>query len=174
MKTNTNLLEIKDVQTPKFKEVKGEDFYQAIIEIYKKVEEKRVIRNQSVSTISKLKNELEALKQQQIMAEDEFEEIEIKKKRKQVQEQLESVDDYSNLDVDAFAKKLISKPEIQKLYEEAKTEYEENIEVAQAYKEKLDRYYKEAISEINRFSAAMGSDSIYRQAAVTFHQYSNN
>lgn len=174
MKTDVKLLEIKGIKVPNFEEPAGEKFKKAMNEIYSKVEQKRIIRNNSITTIEKLKRELAILKNKQLMAEDEFEEQEMKKRRKDVQEQLENTEDYSGLDVDAYAKKLIGNPEIQKLKEEARLEYLKISKITAEYEKTLRQRYAISIKEVNRFMADMGSESEYRQAAVRFNSYKNN
>ena len=174
MKTDIKLLEIKGVKTPDFAEPKGEKFRQAMNEVYTKVEEKRIIRSNSVTTIERLKSDLAILKGKQIMAEDKFEEIEIKKKRKVLQEQLENTEDYSGLDVDAYAKKLISNPEIQKLEEDARLECIAISQTANAYEKELRNGYEVSRKEVARYTAGERSDSEYRQAAINYNRYKNN
>ena len=174
MKTDIKLLEIKGVKTPDFAEPKGEKFRQAMNEIYKKVEEKRNIRSNSVTTIERLKNDLAILKGKQIMSEDKFEEIEIKKKRKVLQEQLENTEDYSGLDVDAYAKKLISNPEIQRLEADARQECIAISQIAKAYEIELRNNYETSKKEVARYTADIRSDSEYKQAAINYNQYKSN
>jgi hypothetical protein len=174
MKTDVKLLEIKGIKTPDFAEPKGEKFRQAMKEIHVKVEEKRVIRNESVSTIERLKSDLAILKGKQIMAEDKHEEMEFKKKRKEVQEQLDNTEDYSGLDVDAYAKKLINNPEIKKLEEDARLECIAISQIANAYEKELRNNYETSRKEVARYTAGERSDSEYRQAAINYNRYKNN
>jgi hypothetical protein len=174
MKSDVKLLEIKGIKTPNFAEPKGELFRQAMNEINAKVEAKRSIKNNSISTITQLKSELAVLKSKQVMAEDEFEEMAIKKRRKEVQEQLDNTDDYSALDVEAFAKKLVSNPVIQKLHDEAIEECRLISGITEEYAKALKMEYERSIKETNRFNAGMGSDSDYRIAAIKYNEYISN
>ena len=120
MKTEITLLPIKGIKTPDFKEPKGDEFQTVMAEIQSKVEEKRQIRSTIVEKVIQATAELNKVKNAIIMAEDKFEEIELKKKRKALQEELESpLKIIPGLDVEAFAQKLINNPDVLKLEAEA-------------------------------------------------------
>ena len=107
------------------------------------------------------------------MAADKIEEIELKTKRKALQEELESLGDYSGLDVEAFAQKLIDNPEVQKLQEEATAERIANKEVLTAYEKAIQENYDRLVKESNRFTASYRSDSSYAAASHIFNTYNN-
>jgi len=174
MRTDAILLDIKGVKTPSFDEPQGELFKQAMNEINSKVEAKRLIRSNSLETIVQLKKELAVSKNKQIMAEDEFEEIETRIKRKAVQEQLDNTEDYSGLDIGAYAKKLISNPIIQTLYNDATEEYRENRIRINDYAETLKNEYEKFINEAQRYIADYRPDSDYRIGVVKYNEYVNN
>lgn len=171
MKTNVKLLEIKGVKTPNFSEPKGDEFKKVIDEIHYKAEKKRVIRTNSVNKVKELNSELARLKNKALMSEDEFEEIEIREQIKKVQEELERTEDYSDFDVNLFARKMIDKDEIKNLREEARAEHIENVKNIKEYKKELDKQYDLATREISRFIAGYKSDSTYRQASARYSRY---
>lgn len=173
MKTEITLLPIKGIKTPDFKEPKGDEFQKVMVEIQRKVEEKRQIRSTMVEKVIKTTAELNKVKNAIIMAEDKFEEIELKTKRKALQEELESLGDYSGLDVEAFAQKLIDNPEVQKLQEEATAERIANKEVLTAYEKAIQENYDRLVKESNRFTASYRSDSSYAAASHIFNTYNN-
>ncbi len=173
MKTDIKLLDIKKVKTPNFNEPKGDLYIKAMQEIYLKVEEKRSIKNNSINNITSLKTKLNKLKNQLLMAEDKFEEVEYRKQIKQLKDDLENISDYSGLNIEEFAKKLISNDKIEQLQEEAKEEFLEILGVATIYKEELDKEYTRATREVNRFIAGYNSDSSFRKANVKYNDYKN-
>jgi hypothetical protein len=173
MKSEITLLPIKGIKTPDFKEPKGDEFQKVMVEIQRKVEEKRQIRSTMVEKVIKTTAELNTVKNAIIMAEDKFEEIELKTKRKALQEELESLGDYSGLDVEAFARKLIDNPEVQKLQEEATAERIANKEVLTAYEKAIQENYDRLVKESNRFTASYRSDSSYAAASHIFNTYNN-
>ena len=173
MKTEITLLPIKGIKTPDFKEPKGDEFQKVMVEIQRKVEEKRQIRSTMVEKVIKTTAELNKVKNAIIMAEDKIEEIELKTKRKALQEELESLGDYSGLDVEAFAQKLIDNPEVQKLQEEATAERIANKEVLTAYEKAIQENYDRLVKESNRFTASYRSDSSYAAASHIFNTYNN-
>ena len=173
MKSEITLLPIKGIKTPDFKEPKGDEFQTVMAEIQRKVEEKRQIRSTMVEKVIKTTAELNTVKNAIIMAEDKFEEIELKTKRKALQEELESIGDYSGLDVEAFAQKLIDNPEVQKLQEEATAERIANKEVLTAYEKAIQENYDRLVKESNRFTASYRSDSSYAAASHIFNTYNN-
>ena len=173
MKSEITLLQIKGIKTPDFKEPKGDEFQAVMQEIQIKVEEKRTIRNTMVEKVIQTTAELNKVKNAIIMAEDKFEEIELKTKRKALQEELESLGDYSGLDVEAFAQKLIDNPEVQKLQEEATAERIANKEVLTAYEKAIQENYDRLVKESNRFTASYRSDSSYAAASHIFNTYNN-
>ena len=173
MKTEITLLPIKGIKTPDFKEPKGDEFQTVMAEIQRKVEEKRQIRSTMVEKVIKTTAELNTVKNAIIMAEDKFEEIELKTKRKALQEELESLGDYSGLDVEAFAQKLIDNPEVQKLQEEATAERIANKEVLTAYEKAIQENYDRLVKESNRYTASYRSDSSYAAASHIFNTYNN-
>lgn len=173
MKSEITLLPIKGIKTPDFKEPKGDEFQKVMVEIQRKVEEKRQIRSTMVEKVIKTTAELNKVKNAIIMAEDKFEEIELKTKRKALQEELESLGDYSGLDVEAFAQKLIDNPEVQKLQEEATAERIANREVLTAYEKAIQENYDRLVKESNRFTASYRSDSSYAAASHIFNTYNN-
>lgn len=171
MKTNIELLKIKGITTPDFSEPKGDEFKKVVDEIHYKVEKKRVIRSNSVNEVKELNTELARLKNKALMSEDEFEEIEIREQIKKIQEELERTEDYSDFDVNLFARKMIGKDEIKDLQEKARAEHIENVKSIKEYKEELDKQYELATREINRFIADYRSDSTYAQASVRYNRY---
>lgn len=171
MKSDIKLIELKGIETPSFLEPIGEEYIKAMHEIYLKVEEKRIIRGNSVNKIKELSTKLTTLKHQILMAEDEFEEIEIRKRIDEVKEQLDHTEDYTGLDVNEYARKLISNPEVEKLREKAQEEYLTKAQIVKTYKEELDKQYKQSIKETNRFVADYQSDSFFRQANVKYNSY---
>lgn len=173
MKSEITLLPIKGIKTPDFKEPKGDEFQAVMQEIQRKVEEKRQIRSTMVEKVIQTTAELNKVKNAIIMAEDKFEEIELKTKRKALQEELESLGDYSGLDVEAFAQKLIDNPEVQKLQEEATAERIANKEVLTAYEKAIQENYDRLVKESNRFTASYRSDSSYAAASHIFNTYNN-
>lgn len=173
MKTELTLLPIKGIKTPDFKEPKGDEFQKVMAEIQRKVEEKRQIRSTMVEKVIKTTAELNTVKNAIIMAEDKFEEIELKTKRKALQEELESLGDYSGLDVEAFAQKLIDNPEVKKLQEEATAERITNKEVLTAYEKAIQENYDRLVKESNRYTASYRSDSSYAAASHIFNTYNN-
>ena len=173
MKTEITLLPIKGIKTPDFKEPKGDEFQTVMAEIQRKVEEKRQIRSTMVEKVIKTTAELNTVKNAIIMAEDKFEEIELKTKRKDLQEELESLGDYSGLDVESFAQKLIDNPEVQKLQEEATAERIANKEVLTAYEKAIQENYDRLVKESNRYTASYRSDSSYAAASHIFNTYNN-
>ena len=173
MKSEITLLPIKGIKTPDFKEPKGDEFQKVMVEIQRKVEEKRQIRSTMVEKVIKTTAELNTVKNAIIMAEDKIEEIELKTKRKALQEELESLGDYSGLDVEAFAQKLIDNPEVQKLQEEATAERIANKEVLTAYEKAIQENYDRLVKESNRFTASYRSDSSYAAASHIFNTYNN-
>lgn len=173
MKPTTELMEVKGVKVPKFNEPKGMEFEKAMSEINAKVRKQTDRRNNSVSQINRIKAELNKVKADYLMAEDEFEEMELKKRKKALQEELESIDDYSGINVEEYAKKLVSNPVIQKLEEEARAEYIKIRDAVSKYENELDNQYKEAKLELLRFSADSGSDSNYRIGARSFSTHKN-
>lgn len=173
MKSEITLLPIKGIKTPDFKEPKGDEFQKVMVEIQRKVEEKRQIRSTMVEKVIKTTAELNKVKNAIIMAEDKIEEIELKTKRKALQEELESLGDYSGLDVEAFAQKLIDNPEVQKLQEEATAERIANKEVLTAYEKAIQENYDRLVKESNRFTASYRSDSSYAAASHIFNTYNN-
>lgn len=174
MKTEITLLPIKGITTPDFKEPKGDEFQTVMAEIQRKVEEKRQIRNTFVEKVIQATANLNKVKHAIIMAEDKFEEIELKKKRKELQKELEAIEDYSDLDVEAFAQKLIDNPEVQKLLEEATAERIANREVLTAYEKAVKDNYDKLVKERNRFTADYRSESSYAAASHIFNTYNNN
>ena len=173
MKTEITLLPIKGIKTPDFKEPKGDEFQKVMAEIKNKVEEKRLIKSNFLVKINQATAELNKVKNAIIMAEDKIEEIELKTKRKALQEELESLGDYSGLDVEAFAQKLIDNPEVQKLQEEATAERIANKEVLTAYEKAIQENYDRLVKESNRFTASHRSDSSYAAASHIFNTYNN-
>ena len=173
MKSEITLLPIKGIKTPDFKEPKGDEFQKVMVEIQRKVEVKRQIRSTMVEKVIKTTAELNKVKNAIIMAEDKIEEIELKTKRKALQEELESLGDYSGLDVEAFAQKLIDNPEVQKLQEEATAERIANKEVLTAYEKAIQENYDRLVKESNRFTASHRSDSSYAAASHIFNTYNN-
>ncbi|MGB7474090.1 hypothetical protein [Trichococcus sp.] len=174
MRTNISLLPIKGIKTPDFKEPKGDEFQKVMDEIKCKVEEKRIIKNTSVEKINQVTAELNKVKNAIIMAEDKFEEIDLKKKRKALQDKLEGIEDYSGLDVEAFARKLIENPEVQQLQEEATAERITNREVLSIYEQAFKENYERLTRESNRYTAAVRNDSSYSAANHLFSLYKNN
>lgn len=174
MKSDITLLPIKGIITPDFKEPKGDEFQKVVDEIKRKVEEKRVIKNTSVEKINQVTAELNKVKNAIIMAEDKFEEIDLKKKRKALQDKLEATEDYSGLDVEAFARKLIENPEVQQLQEEATAERITNREALSIYEQAFKENYERLTRESNRYTAAVRNDSSYSAANHLFNLYKNN
>lgn len=174
MKSEITLLPIKGIKTPEFKEPKGDEFQAVMKEIQSKIEEKRTIRNTIVEKVIQTSAELNKVKNAIIMAEDKFEEMDLKKQRKALQEELESIEDYSGLDVEAFAQKLIDNPEVQKLLEEATAERIANREVLTAYEKAVKDNYDKLVKERNRFTADYRSESSYAAASRIFNTYNNN
>lgn len=174
MKTEITLLPIKGITTPDFKEPKGEEFQTVMAEIQRKVEEKRSIKQNHLAKTQNLKAELNKVKHAIIMAEDAFEEIELKKQRKTLQKELEAIEDYPNLDVEAFAQRLINNPEVQKLLEEATAERIANKEVLAAYEQAVKDNYDKLVIESNRYTASYRSESSYAAASRIFNTYKNN
>lgn len=173
MKTEITLLPIKGIKTPDFKEPKGDEFQAVMREIQSKVEEKRLIKSNFLVEINQATAELNKVKNAIVMAEDKFEEIELKKKRKALQQELESIEDYSGLDVEAFAKKLINNPDVLALEAEAKAERIANREVLTTYEQALRKHLDQSRKEFNRFTASHGSDSSYAAASYIFNNYNN-
>lgn len=174
MKSDITLLPIEGIKTPDFKEPKGDEFQKVMDEIKYKVAEKRIIKNTSAEKINQVTAELNKIKSAIIMAEDKFEEIELKKKRKAYQNKLASIEDYSGLDVEAFAKKLIDNPEVQNLQEEATAERIANKEVLSIYEQAVKENYERLTRESNRYTAALRNDSSYSAANHLFNLYKNN
>lgn len=174
MKSEITLLPIKGIKTPDFKEPKGDEFQAVMQEIQRKVEEKRTIRNTLVEKVIQTSAELNRVKNAIIMSEDKFEEMELKKKRKALQEELESIEDYSGLDVEAFARKLINNPDVLTLEAEAKAERIANRGVLATYEQALRKHFDHLGKESNRFTASHGSDSSYAAASRIFNTYKNN
>lgn len=174
MKSEITLLPIKGIKTPDFKEPKGDEFQKVMDEIKNKMEEKRLIKSNFLVKINQATAELNKVKNAIIMAEDKFEEIELKKKRKALQQELESIEDYSGLDVEAFAQKLIDNPEVQKLQEEATAERISNRNVLATYEQAVKENYENLTREINRYTASYRSDSSYSAANSLFNLYKNN
>jgi hypothetical protein len=173
MKSSIELLKVNGVKTPKFNEPKGMEFERVMQEINLKVHKQTVRRNASVEQITKIKEELSRVKAGILMAEDDFEELELKRRKKELQEQLENVDDYSDLNIGEYAKKLINNPIVQKLEAEAREEFINIRNAAIQYEQELDKQYREAKKELHRFLADGGSDSNYRIGARDFNKYNN-
>lgn len=171
MKSNIKLIELKGVTTPNLSEPIGEEFKKVMNEISLKVEEKRELRSNSVNKINELNTKLTKLNNQLLMAEDEFEELEIRKKIKEVKGQLENTEDYSGLDVGEYARKLINNPKVQQPKEDAEKEYLSILKVAKVYKDELDKQYNQSIKEINKFIAGYQSNSTYFKANVRYNSY---
>lgn len=174
MKSEITLLPIKGIKTPDFKEPKGDEFQTVMAEIQSKVEEKRTIRNTIVEKVIQTSAELNKVKNAIIMAEDKFEEMELKKKRKALQEELESIEDYSGLDVEEFSRKLINNPDVLTLEAEARAERIANKEMLTAYEKAVKDNYDALVKEKNRYTAALRSDSTYSAASHIFNLYKNN
>lgn len=173
MESTIKLLEIKGVKVPNFNEPKGMAFEKAMKELDVKVHKQTVKRNDSVNQINRIQTELNKVKAGILMAEDEFEEMELKKRKKDLQEELGNVDDYSSLNVGDYAKKLINNPAIQKLEAEAREEYLKIKQVASEYVKELDKQYAQTKKEIERFVAGGASESNYRTGAVSFNRHNN-
>ena len=127
-------------------------------EIKNKVEEKRLIKSNFLVKINQATAELDKVKNAIVMAEDKFEEIELKKKRYALEQELESIEDYFGLDVEAFAKKLINNPDVLALEAEAKAERIANREVLTTYEQALRKHLDQSRKEFNRFTASHRSD----------------
>jgi len=173
MKSSTELMQVKGIKSPKFNEPKGMEFEKVMKEINVKVNKQAVRKNESVAQINRIKTELNKVKAEILMAEDEFEEMELKKRKKDLQEELESIDDYSSLNVTEYAKKLINNPTVQNLEAEARAEYLKIHNAASEYEKELDKQYSQAKKELQRFMADTGSDSSYRIGARSFHLHTN-
>lgn len=173
MKTDIKLLDIKGFKTPNYSERKGDLFKKAMDDITFKIAEKRRIKNNSVAIIQKHKTELEEIKHKIVMADDEIEIAQYKNRRKQIEEEMQNTDDYSSLDIDAYARKLINDPAIQKLKKDAEKEYTQTLEIASSYTKELEKHYNNATKLLNEFSTGYRSESSYRQANARFNEYIN-
>lgn len=173
MKTNIKLMDIKGFKTPNYAEPKGDLYRKAMLEIQNKVAEKTRIRNNSTAILKKYNDELDSIKYKIVMAEDEFEETELMKRRKQIREEMEGIEDYSDFDVNAYAKKLIDNPRIKKMKEDAQKEYTAIVQEASLYVKKLEQEYERSQKLWNHFTAGYGSESSFRQAEVQYNRYQN-
>jgi len=171
MKSTIELMQVKGVKVPNFNEPKGMEFEKAMNEIDAKVHKQTARKNGSINQINKVKEQLNKVQAGILMAEDDFEEMELKKRKKYLQEELDSIDDYSSLNVQEYAKKLINNSAIQTLQAEAKSEYLNIRTAAKDYEKELEKQYTQAKKELQRFNADMGSESNYRTGARSFNSY---
>lgn len=173
MKSTNGLMEVKGVKAPEFNEPKGLEFEKVMGEINVKVRKQVKRKNDSTHQIQLINSKLNKIKADILMAEDEFEEMELRKQKKDLLEQLENTDDYSSLDVKEYGRKLIDNPAVQELKEEAAAEYMKIHLTAKAYEEELDKQYKKAKAAIESFTAPGHSESTYRKASSFFSSYKN-
>lgn len=174
MRNDIKLINLKGFNTPDFTEKAGDQYKQAMSEIRQKVEQKRKLKTDSMTNIKKKQDEINKIKNQIIMSEDDFEEMQLKGKRKQLKEELENIDDYSGLDVDEYARKLINNEKITKLRSESIKEYQDTLNVAKPYVTELEKQYRQATKLLNQFSAGMDAESSFREADVQYNRYKNN
>lgn len=174
MKTDIKLIKLKEVKTPDFREPKGEKYFWAMNEIRSKVEEKRATLGNIKNEVSERTKKINRLKNNLVMADDEFEKLTIRKEISEQEEKLNGMLDFKGLDIQVYAEKLINAPEILELKKQAEQEYLEIEKMAKEYQEELDKQYKLASKDLNRFLAGIGSDSTTKRANVNYYTYKNN
>lgn len=173
MKKEKRLLELKGVKVPDFSEPVGEVFEKKINEAKAKINKLKIKVNQSLAERGKIESEIQNIKHTLIIEEDPFEIAELKRERKVLEEQLQSVEDLSDINIDEYAKGILETKEIKKLYKEAREEYVEKVNQAKEYENELRTLYQSSIKEIYRFIADTGSDSHFRKASVYYNHIKN-
>lgn len=178
MKTNVKLIKIDGVEIPKFDEPKGEAYEKAMNEITKKVNAKIKIKGESELARTTLKGEINKINNSLIMLDDEDEEEKatLIASRKEIQDKLLELVDYSGLDIKAYTKKLIDASDIKKLKEEATAELIAILEKTRAYDKAVSELYR-SITEITRTflnDTGRASGSATRRTNSEFERYTNS
>jgi len=175
MRSEIKLIPIAGVEIPVFDEPKGEAYEQAMKEITQKVEAKRSIKNNSEGIRTNLKTKLNIVANKMMMEDDEFILSELRNERKEIQNQLEDVVDYSGFDVSAYARKLTSDPAIQKMKTEAEEEMLEILEKVNVYNKALREAYETTVKFFEPYLSVNGKGSAFstRRANANFNNYNN-
>jgi len=173
MKTESTLLEVNGVKTPDLNEPKGELFEKKVNEATAKINRLKARVNQSLAEKRKIESEIQKIKHTLIIEEDPFEVVELKKKRRELEDTLQSAEDLSDVDVNQYAKDMLETNELKKLYQEARAEYIAKSAEAKEYQKKLNARYQASNQEVQRFIADYGSDSHFRTASNNYNQTKN-
>jgi len=175
MRSEVKLIKIAGVDIPKFDEPKGDLFEKAMKEITNKVEAKRLLIMGNTEERRKLKAELMRVNNLIIMEDSEETISSLQTEKKAIQDKLENLIDYSNLNINVYAKKLINDPTIQKLKQEADTEVLEIITKTREYEKVLTDLYNAILKETRTFTVDMGSasGSSTRRTNVKYNNYEN-
>lgn len=158
MKSFKEIMQAEKITVPNFEEPKGVAFEKAMFDISKKIGLKIQKKNGSLKQIKTIEEALNRVNAQILMSEDEFEEMTFKKRKQELQNELENMDDFSGLNVQEYADKLLNNPAIQKLEAEAKAEYKMIFAALKEYESEMVM----AIQSIQRFTADVDSVSHYR------------
>lgn len=165
MKSLKEIMQGEKITAPNFDQPKGLAFEKAMFKIFSQVGIQTEKKNKSLKQINEIKDAINQAHTGMLMAEDEFEEMTFRKRKQELQKELENVDDYSDLNVQAYKKKLISNPAIQQLEAEAKAEYFEILNAAEEYKREMAKVMK----EIEQFKTTSKSSSHYRAGYRIFN-----
>lgn len=169
MKSLKEIMQGEKITAPNFDEPKGLAFEKAMNEINIKIGRQVRKKNNYLKQVDEIQKAINQANAAMLMAEDEFEEMAFKKRKQELQKELENVDDYSDLNVQAYKKKLISNPAIQQLEAEAEAEYLAIVDATKEYEQEMNKVMK----EIERFTAATRSTSHYRAGSRIFNSYQN-
>jgi len=176
MKSNVKLIKIDGVEIPKFDEPKGEAYEKAMKEVVQKVDAKRKLKGESEQARATLKGEINITNNALMMADDDKEYAELFERRKQLQDKMSELVDYSGFNVNAYAKKLINDPQIQKLKAEADEEVTIILAKTRAYDKAVSELYQSIIEATRGILNNQGSSSSSstRRTNAKFNEYNDS
>ncbi|WP_034551673.1 hypothetical protein [Carnobacterium funditum] len=173
MKTENKAIIIKGIVIPDYKEPKGESYYSLIARQSNEIAHLNAQRSTAQEEINKIEEEKTVLNLKQTGKSDRAERYEFKRKKKELEKQIKSLEEVAYMDVQKDIDTILNSPELELLEDKAKKEYLKLHKQAEIYNKELDKAYAKTKKDINRFLAGIDSDSYYRMAAVRHNRLKN-
>lgn len=159
MKTTIKLFKIEGVETPTFKQPKGEAFEKAINGIDEKVAAKRKVMGNSNEIRNRLKAELSEIGNALLMEDGEAEQTELITRRSEIGTTLNNTMDYSEFSINDYARKLMDDPGFKKIRTDAINEVNELMPGIKAYESALKKNVETMKGTLQSFTMQSGRSS---------------
>lgn len=157
------LMKVKGIDVPDFKEPKGQEFERVMREINTKVINQRQKKDKSSGAIEKYNKELKEIAFKFLAAEEESEIQALKKRKNEIKDQLENIQDMSDFDIERYKKELFTKYNVPKLMEEATKENGESRARIKKYQNEITKQYERSMALTQKIVADYGAETSYNE-----------